>query len=151
MKPTRTSTLAIVAVVCALAAWLLLHSVYSKLPPLPWTGVPALLVAAVAEAWTGRGHRGPGRRVRHLPERFAERVDTAPGRADRRGHPGGRGRARLRRALPRVLLPGPGPPGPRPPGRRPPPALPAARPRTRPRPRPRPAPAPRPHPCPAPR
>ena len=54
MKPTRTSTLAIVAVVCALAAWLLLHSVYSKLPPLPWTGVPALLVAAVAEAWTGR-------------------------------------------------------------------------------------------------
>ena len=54
MRPTRTSTLAIVAVVCALAAWLPLHSVYSKLPPLPWTGVPALLVAAVAEAWTGR-------------------------------------------------------------------------------------------------
>ena len=54
MRPTRTSTLAIVAVACALAAWLLLHSVYSKLPPLPWTGVPALLVASVAEAWTGR-------------------------------------------------------------------------------------------------
>ena len=54
MRPTRTSTLAIVAAVCALAAWLLLHSVYSKLPPLPWTGLPALLVAAVAEAWTGR-------------------------------------------------------------------------------------------------
>ena len=54
MKPTRTSTLAIVAVVCALAVWLLLHSVYEKLPPLPWTGVPALLIAAVAEAWTGR-------------------------------------------------------------------------------------------------
>src|ERR1700731_4390821 len=54
MKPTRTSTLAIVAVVCALAIWLLLHSVYEKLPPLPWTGVPALLIAAVAEAWTGR-------------------------------------------------------------------------------------------------
>jgi hypothetical protein len=54
MKPTRTSTLAIVAVVCALAMWLLLHSVYEKLPPLPWTGVPALLIAAVAEAWTGR-------------------------------------------------------------------------------------------------
>jgi hypothetical protein len=28
--------------------------VYAKLPPLPWTGVPALLIAAVAEAWTGR-------------------------------------------------------------------------------------------------
>jgi Protein of unknown function (DUF3180) len=54
MKPTRTSTLAIVAVVCALAAWLALRSVYERLPPLPWTGVPALLVAAVAEAWTGR-------------------------------------------------------------------------------------------------
>jgi len=54
MRPTRTSTLAIVAVVCALTAWLLLHSVYEKLPPLPWTGVPALLVAALAEAWTGR-------------------------------------------------------------------------------------------------
>jgi hypothetical protein len=54
MKPTRTSTLAIVAVVCAVVAWSLLHSVYEKLPPLPWTGVPALLVAALAEAWTGR-------------------------------------------------------------------------------------------------
>jgi len=54
MRPTRTSTLAIVAVVCALAAWLLLHSFYQRLPPLPWTGVPALLVASVAEAWTGR-------------------------------------------------------------------------------------------------
>jgi hypothetical protein len=54
MKPTRTSTLAVVGVVCALAAWLLLRSIYVKLPPLPWTGVPALLVAAAAEAWTGR-------------------------------------------------------------------------------------------------
>ena len=54
MKPTRTSTLAVVGVLCAVAAWLLLHSIYTKLPPLPWTGVPALLVAALAEAWTGR-------------------------------------------------------------------------------------------------
>jgi len=57
MRPTRASTLAIVAVVCAVVAWLLLRSVYEKLPPLPWTGVPALLVAAVAEAWTGRDLR----------------------------------------------------------------------------------------------
>jgi hypothetical protein len=28
--------------------------VYTKLPPLPWTGVPALLIAAAAEAWMGR-------------------------------------------------------------------------------------------------
>jgi Protein of unknown function (DUF3180) len=54
VRPTRTSTLAVVAVVCALAAWLLLKLVYASLPPLPWTGVPALLVAAVAEALTGR-------------------------------------------------------------------------------------------------
>jgi hypothetical protein len=54
MRPTRTSTLAIVAVVCAAACWLLLKAGYEHLPVLPWTGVPALLVAALAEAWTGR-------------------------------------------------------------------------------------------------
>ena len=54
MKPTRISTLVIIAVVCAAAGWLLLRAVYAKLPPLPWTGVPALLIAAAAEAWTGR-------------------------------------------------------------------------------------------------
>ncbi len=43
-----------VAVVCAALTWLLVRSVYQRLPPLPWTGVPALLVAALAEAWTGR-------------------------------------------------------------------------------------------------
>ena len=54
MKPTRVSTLVVIAVVCAAAGWLLLRAVYTKLPPLPWTGVPALLIAAVAEAWMGR-------------------------------------------------------------------------------------------------
>ena len=53
MRPTRVSTLVVIAVICALAGWLLLRSVYAKLPPLPWTGVPALLIAAAAEAWTG--------------------------------------------------------------------------------------------------
>jgi len=66
VKPTRVSTLVIIAVVCAAAGWLLLRAVYAKLPPLPWTGVPALLIAAVAEAWTGRDLRariaGPSRR-----------------------------------------------------------------------------------------
>src|SRR5258708_14173286 len=57
MRPTRVSTLVVVAVVCAAVAWLLLRSVYGRLPPLPWTGVPALLVAALAEAWTGRDLR----------------------------------------------------------------------------------------------
>ena len=73
MKPTRISTLVIIAVVCAAAGWVLLRSVYAKLPPLPWTGVPALLIAAVAEAWTGRdlrariagsSRRGSGQRAR---------------------------------------------------------------------------------------
>jgi Protein of unknown function (DUF3180) len=54
MKPTRISTLVVIAVVCAAAGWLLLRAVYTKLPPLPWTGVPALLIAAAAEAWMGR-------------------------------------------------------------------------------------------------
>ena len=54
MKPTRVSTLAAVAVACAALGWLLLRTLYAKLPPLPWTGVPALLIAALAEAWTGR-------------------------------------------------------------------------------------------------
>jgi hypothetical protein len=66
VKPTRISTLVIIAVVCAAAGWVLLRAVYAKLPPLPWTGVPALLIAAVAEAWTGRDLRmriaGPPRR-----------------------------------------------------------------------------------------
>ena len=57
MKPTRISTLVIIAVVCAAAGWVLLRAVYAKLPPLPWTGVPARLIAAVAEAWTGRDLR----------------------------------------------------------------------------------------------
>jgi hypothetical protein len=57
MKPTRLSTLPTVAVIFALAAWLLLHPIYQKLPPLPWTGAPALLLAAAFEAWTGRDLR----------------------------------------------------------------------------------------------
>jgi hypothetical protein len=54
MKPTRVSTLVVAAAVCAGLTWLVLRLVYQNLPPLPWTGVPALLVAALAEAWTGR-------------------------------------------------------------------------------------------------
>jgi hypothetical protein len=43
----------VTAIVCALVSWLLLRLLYSSLPPLPWTGVPALAVAAAGEAWTG--------------------------------------------------------------------------------------------------
>jgi hypothetical protein len=54
VKPTRVSTLVVLTAICAVLGWLLLRALYAKLPPLPWTGVPALLIAALAEAWTGR-------------------------------------------------------------------------------------------------
>jgi Protein of unknown function (DUF3180) len=50
-------TLVLTAVICGLVTWLLLRLFYASLPPLPWTGVPALGVLAFAEAWTGRNLR----------------------------------------------------------------------------------------------
>jgi hypothetical protein len=50
-------SLAVVGAVCAAASWLILRVVYTDLPPLPWTGVPALLLLAVAEGWSGRNLR----------------------------------------------------------------------------------------------
>jgi hypothetical protein len=64
MKPTRLSTLAVVALACAAVTWLVLRSVYQSLPALPWTGIPALLLVAIAEAWTGRDVR---RRIARRP------------------------------------------------------------------------------------
>jgi len=57
MKPTKIRTLALVALVCAVLSWLLLRLVYASLPPLPWTGVPALLLLAIGEAVSGRNVR----------------------------------------------------------------------------------------------
>lgn len=54
MKPTRSRSLLLAGVACAVITWAVLTAVYSKLPPLSWTGVPALLIAAGLEAWTGR-------------------------------------------------------------------------------------------------
>lgn len=54
MKPTRVRTLLLVGVLAAAVTWALLIPLYAKMPPLTWTGVPALLIAAGAEAWTGR-------------------------------------------------------------------------------------------------
>ena len=81
MKPTRISTLVIIAVVCAAAGWLLLRAVYTKLPPLPWTGVPALLIAAVAEAWTGRDLRA---RIAGSPRRGSGQGARGSGQGARR-------------------------------------------------------------------
>jgi hypothetical protein len=57
MRPTRGSTLAAIAVVAGLLTWVLLKAVYNSLPPVPWTGVPALLVVAVFEVGAGRDLR----------------------------------------------------------------------------------------------
>lgn len=57
MTPTRVRSLVVVGAVCALVSWLILRVVYSDLPPLPWTGVPALVLLAIAEGWSGRNLR----------------------------------------------------------------------------------------------
>jgi hypothetical protein len=64
MTPIRPLVLAAVAVGSAALAWLAIRLAYSSFPPLPWTGVPALLVLAVTEAWSGRNLRA---RIRGRP------------------------------------------------------------------------------------
>lgn len=53
MKPTSHRLLLATAVGCAAITWAVLTAVYSILPPLSWTGVPALLIAAALEAYAG--------------------------------------------------------------------------------------------------
>jgi hypothetical protein len=57
MTPTRPSALVVAGLVCAVLTWLLLRVVYNSLPPLPWTGAPALAFAALAELLTARNLR----------------------------------------------------------------------------------------------
>jgi hypothetical protein len=57
VRPTRPRYLLFIALAWAAVTWAVLHVIYSKLPPLTWSGVPALLIAAGAEAWTGRDLR----------------------------------------------------------------------------------------------
>jgi hypothetical protein len=57
VTPTRTRTLVLAFLICAAGSWLLLRLVYTVLPPLPWTGVPALALLAIAEAVSGRNVR----------------------------------------------------------------------------------------------
>src|SRR5205085_1789467 len=59
-----------------------LRAVYAKLPPLPWTGVPALLIAAAAEAWTGRDLRA---RIAGPPRRGSGQSARGSGQGARRG------------------------------------------------------------------
>lgn len=77
MKPTRTRTLLLVGVLAGAVTWALLTVVYASLPPLTWTGVPALLIAAGVEAWAGRDLRAriQGKKgTRPAPPLFVARI-----------------------------------------------------------------------------
>jgi hypothetical protein len=77
MTPTRPRTLLAVLAVAAAVTWILLSPLYTHLPPLPWTDVPALIIAAVAEALAGRDIRNRvlGRRgAKPAPPIFVARM-----------------------------------------------------------------------------
>ena len=77
MTPTRTRTLLLIGVIALAVTWALLTVVYASLPPLTWTLVPALLIGAALEAWTGRDLRAriQGREgARPVPLLFVARM-----------------------------------------------------------------------------
>ena len=57
MTPIRPLPLVLVTACCAALGWLVIRLTYASFPPLPWTSVPALLLLAIAEAWSGRNVR----------------------------------------------------------------------------------------------
>jgi len=71
VNPTRPWFLAAVAVCCAALAWLAIRLAYASFPPLPWTAAPALLLLAIAEAWSGRNLRARIRGRRPGPKPVA--------------------------------------------------------------------------------
>jgi len=76
VRPTRPRFLLFIALACAAVTWAVLPAIYSRLPPLTWSGVPALLIAAGAEAWTGRDLRAriAGERGQPAPPLFVARM-----------------------------------------------------------------------------
>lgn len=76
MTPTRPRYLLVIALVCAAITWALLHLIYSRLPQLTWSAVPALLIAAAVEAWQGRILRAriAGERGQPPPPLFVARM-----------------------------------------------------------------------------
>ena len=76
MTPTRPRFLLLIALVCGAVTWGVLHLIYSKLPPLTWSAVPALLIAAGVEAWQGRILRAriTGERGQPAPPLFVARM-----------------------------------------------------------------------------
>ena len=143
MTPTRTRTLLLVAVAFAVATWLVTRLIYNSLPPLPWTMVPALViadrprapranpwpsrdqaaVAAIRRADGGAGEslladrgrdRGSRGRIRGGGGRLATGCRATPGRHRRRYHAGHVGAPRPRGVVPGALLPCAGRSGSRP-------------------------------------
>jgi hypothetical protein len=57
MQPTKSWSLVVVAVGCAVLAWLAATIGFSNFPPLPWTAVPALLLLAFGEVLFARNLR----------------------------------------------------------------------------------------------
>ncbi|HUN34292.1 MAG TPA: DUF3180 domain-containing protein [Trebonia sp.] len=76
MTPTRPRFLLLIALVCGAVTWALLHVIYSRLPQLTWSAVPALLIAAAVEAWQGRILRAriAGERGQPVPPLFVARM-----------------------------------------------------------------------------
>jgi hypothetical protein len=76
MTPTRPRFLLFIALVCGAVTWALLHVIYSRLPQLTWSAVPALLIAAAVEAWMGRDLHARiwGTRGRPAPPLFVARM-----------------------------------------------------------------------------
>jgi Protein of unknown function (DUF3180) len=75
MTPTRIRTLIVAGLAGAIAVWLLLRLAYAALPPLPWTGIPALLLLAIAETVCGRSVRA---RLRGRPLGGSRPLRIAP-------------------------------------------------------------------------
>lgn len=57
MQPTKSWSLVVVAVSCAVLAWLAATIGFANFPPLPWTAVPALLLLAFGELLFARNLR----------------------------------------------------------------------------------------------
>ena len=57
MQPTKAWSLVVVAVCCAVLAWLAATIGFANFPPLPWTAVPALLLLAFGEVLFARNLR----------------------------------------------------------------------------------------------
>jgi hypothetical protein len=57
MQPTKSWSLVVVVVCCAVLAWVAATIGFANFPPLPWTAVPALLLLAFGEVLFARNLR----------------------------------------------------------------------------------------------